>query len=225
MTRIFRCAFHKMYQLPIDESEFLSLTNPNYLPGSKNNPEEIIMKNSGPRFGFVGFTGESADYIKRPKTDGGLGGYPVMFQFGYQFEKQYLNEGNLQGLVEIIPLITGTDQGRFVPSLTLLNGLREQKNGWEFAFGPSFTFARKATGYFDSTNTFVPSYYNPQNYPLVERLDSRGDVQLVTGFVIGVGKTIKTGRLNMPFNAYIKPTKKNIQFGLSWGFNVSKSKK
>ena len=224
LNRIFRISFNSMYGKTIDQVEFKNLTDPTYLPGGSNNPESIILKTSGPRFGFTGFTGNAAEYITRPKSDGGLEGIPVMFQFGYQFEKQYLNEGNFQGLLEFIPMITGADQGQFIPSFSLLNGFRSQKNGWEIAFGPSFSFSKVARGYIDSTNNFVVSYYPPAGKTLVERLDSRGSTKLNPSFIIGVGKTIKKGRMNMPVNVWVRPTKSSTQFGVSWGFNVQKAK-
>ena len=224
LNRIFKVSFNSMYGKTVDPVELKSLTDPTYLPGGSNNPESIILKTSGPRFGFTGFTGKAAEYITRPKSDGGLDGIPVMFQFGYQFEKQYLNEGNFQGLLEFIPMITGADQGQFIPSFSLLNGFRSQKNGWEIAFGPSFSFSKVARGYTDSTNKFVVSYYAPVGKTLEERLDSRGSTKLNPSFIIGVGKTIKKGRMNMPVNAWVRPTKSSTQFGISWGFNVQKAK-
>ena len=224
MNRIFRVSFNNMYGKTVDPVEMKSLIDPTYLPGGSNNPESIILKTSGPRFGFTGFTGKAAEYIQRPKVDGGLGGIPVMFQFGYQFEKQYLNEGNFQGLLEFIPMITGADQGQFIPSFSLLNGFRSQKSGLEIAFGPSFSFSKVAEGYFDSAGTWKFSYAAPAPYKLEDRLDSRGTTRLNPSFIIGVGKTFKKGRMNMPVNAWVRPSKSSTQFGVSWGFNVQKAK-
>lgn len=224
INRIFRISFSSMYGKNVDAVEMKSLTDPTYLPGGSNNPESIILKTAGPRFGFTGFTGEAAKYIERPKADGGLGGIPIMFQFGYQFEKQYLNEGNFQGLLEFIPMITGADQGQFIPSFSLLNGFRSQKSGLEIAFGPSFSFSKVAKGYFDSSGNWKFAYTAPSPYQLEERLDSRGSTRLNPSFIIGVGKTFKKGRMNMPFNAWVRPSKSSTQFGISWGFNVQKSK-
>jgi hypothetical protein len=224
MNRIFRVSFNSMYGKTVDPVEMKSLIDPTYLPGGSNNPESIILKTSGPRFGFTGFTGKAAEYIQRPKVDGGLEGIPVMFQFGYQFEKQYLNEGNFQGLLEFIPMITGADQGQFIPSFSLLNGFRSQKSGLEIAFGPSFSFSKVAEGYFDSAGTWKFSYAAPVPYTLEDRLDSRGTTRLNPSFIIGVGKTFKKGRMNMPVNAWVRPSKSSTQFGVSWGFNVQKAK-
>ncbi len=224
LNRIFRVSFNSMYGKTVDGVELKSLTDPTYLPGGSNNPESIILKTAGPRFGFTGFTGRAAEYIQRPKVDGGLEGIPVMFQFGYQFEKQYLNEGNFQGLLEFIPMITGADQGQFIPSFSLLNGFRSQKTGLEIAFGPSFSFSKVTEGYTDSSGTWKFAYFAPAPYQLEERLDSRGTTRLNPSFIIGVGKTFKKGRMNMPVNAWVRPSKSSTQFGVSWGFNVQKAK-
>ena len=61
--------------------------------------------------------------MQAKKNVGGFDAYPAMFQFGYQFEKQYLNEGNFQALFEFIPMISGLEQNTFIPSFTLMNGL------------------------------------------------------------------------------------------------------
>jgi len=224
MNRIFRISFNSMYGKNVDAVEKKSLTDPTYLPGGSNNPESVILKTAGPRFGFTGFTGRAAEYIQRPKVDGGLEGIPFMFQFGYQFEKQYLNEGNFQGLLEFIPMVTGVDQGQFIPSFSILNGFRSQKTGLEIAFGPSFSFSKVAEGYYDSTNVWKFAFVAPAGYQLEDRLDSRGTTRLNPSFIIGVGKTFKKGRMNMPVNAWVRPSKSSTQFGISWGFNVQKAK-
>src|SRR5205807_1836717 len=99
---------------------------------SNNNPQVDRLKLDGPRMGFVGYSGTLAQRISDPKSSGGFGAFPVMFQFGYQFEKQYLNEGRAQALFELIPMVTGLDQGYFIPSLAVLHGIRSNVNGWEF---------------------------------------------------------------------------------------------
>jgi hypothetical protein len=103
-----------------------------------NNPEEDRLNLSGPRMGFAYFSGEAGSILKAREGAGGFNSNPVMFQFGYQFEVQYLNQGSFQALFEFIPLITGLDQGKFLPSIAVLNGMRSNISGWEFAFGPTF---------------------------------------------------------------------------------------
>jgi hypothetical protein len=57
---------------------------------------------------------------------------------------------------------------------------------------------------------------------MIRRNDSRGDVELQTQFIIAIGKTFRSGRLNMPVNAYVVPDKKGTRVGLTIGFNVKK---
>jgi hypothetical protein len=158
-----------------------------------------------------------------------------MFQFGYQIEKQYLNEGNFQALFEVIPMITGLDQGQFIPSLTFLNGLRNNVNGWEFAFGPTFAVSKYIDGYLINEGTdkqeFIISIQNQTTYFTLEeeaaamnsmvekRPDSRGSTGLNYGFLFAAGKTFKSGKLNLPVNIYIVPSKNGARFGLSMGWN------
>ncbi len=172
------------------------------------------------------FTGTTAKILQSPTTQGGYGAVPVMFQFGYQFEKQYLNSADIQALFEFIPMITGLDQGLFIPSFTFMHGLRSNKSGWEFAFGPSFSFTKKAKGYYDSNSDWhLESDWaldNPNNPNIPEfktRLDSRGRTYLNSSFVLAAGKSFKSGKLNIPVNIYVVPGKDGIRFGTSFGFN------
>lgn len=197
------------------------------------NPEEERLVLDGPRMGFTIFTGKTANYLRSSKQEGGYEAFPMMFQFGYQFEKQYLNEGNFQALFEFVPMVTGLDQGLFIPSITVMNGLRNNKQGWEFAFGPSVTLVSQAAGYYDDnkwhlekewyTDNVDSTGYAPSNpNPIITRMDYRGDVKLSTSFVFAFGKTFKSGKLNIPVNAYVIPHKDGIRVGASFGFNAKK---
>jgi hypothetical protein len=175
--------------------------------------------------GFTVFTGETAARLKESRSVGGFEAEQTMFQFGYQFEKQYLNEGNFQALFEFIPMMTGLDQGLFIPSFTLMNGLRNNKNGWEFAFGPTFSFVTKSRGFYDPNNnnqwTLVKDTIQaPEGVDVITRLDNRGDLAIQAGFIFAAGKTFKSGKLNIPVNAFIIPNNKGLRFGVSFGFNA-----
>ena len=65
---------------------------------------------------------------------------PVIAQFGWQFERQFMNAGNTAGIVEFIPLIGGFEQGLFLPSLSTLVGIRNAK-GFELALGPNLSLS------------------------------------------------------------------------------------
>lgn len=218
---------HNMFEIPNDPTLVTTLTVKNTLENSINSPYVNRLKLDGPRMGFTVLTGTYGDVFQKPLHEGGFDAYPVMFQFGYQFEARYLNEGNIQALFEFIPLITGLDQGLFIPSLSIMHGLRNNKNGWEFAFGPTINFVKKAHGYYDESGTWYLQnqwtdtiMVNP--YPITSRLDSRGELDFTSGFVIAVGKTFRSGKLNIPFNAYVIPNKNGMRFGLSFGFNAKK---
>jgi hypothetical protein len=193
------------------------------------------MKLDGPRMGFSLATGDAADVLSAPESVGGFDMFPATFQFGWQKEWQYLSSGDFQALIEFIPMIGGLESGKFIPSVTFLNGFRVGKRGWEFAFGPSFRVVRKLDGYMgDGQNgtqdgVFYPEdgwmqqYPNP--YPITSRLDSRGTPEISTALFIGIGKTFHSGYLNIPVNAYVLPRRSGTTVGLSFGFNIYKKAK
>lgn len=94
---------------------------------------------SGPRIGLTLITGADADELKE-KTGAG----PLMSQFGWQYEQQFLSTKNgLSGLSEWILLVGGVEQGTFIPSLSWLVGLRTSE-GTEFGIGPNITVSGPA---------------------------------------------------------------------------------
>lgn len=188
---------------------------------------------NGPRMGFSIASGDAADVLSAAESQGGYNMYPITFQFGWQKEWQYLSAGDFQALVELFPMIGGLESGKFIPSLTFLNGFRMGKRGWEFAFGPSFRLVKKAEGFWGDGkngttdrqwylskqwNAFDPSTLNP--YLTVKRLDSRGVIALSTSLFFGVGRTFKSGYLNIPVNLYVLPRKEGTIVGMSFGFNL-----
>lgn len=220
----------RMFEMPVDPDLESKLTRKFDYDNAINNPEVNQLNLSGPRMGVTFFGGEAADIYRSSKSMGGFDATPVMFQFGYQFEVKYLNEGNFQALFEFIPTITGLDQGFFIPSFTILNGLRHNRNGLEFAFGPTLMVTKTAKGYFDETDVWhLESEWSQMNegiinpFEIEERLDSRGEYDVISGFVFALGKTFKSGRLNIPVNAFFIPGKKEShRFGISMGFNTTR---
>ncbi len=222
----------KMLDETIDENVVSKLTKKFDYESAVNFPEVDQLNLSGPRMGFTAFTGELSKIYSDPNNMGGFDAFPLMFQFGYQFEVKYLNQGDFQALFEFIPIITGLDQGRFIPSISILNGMRSNRTGWEFAFGPVFYGLKRADGYYDDANTWHlrdewflenPDMDNP--FEIESRLDSRGDITFASGFVFAAGKTFKSGRLNIPVNAFFIPNKEGHRFGVSMGFNASRFKR
>jgi hypothetical protein len=216
---------NKMFNRFVDPTTLERLTKKNNYESAVNNPNENILNLNGPRMGFIAFTGQQGHQIGESTSKGGYDAFPVMFQFGYQFEKQYLNEGNFQALCEFIPMVTGLDQGKFFPSITIMNGLRSNVSGWEFAFGPTFSFDKKSNGYYENGEWHLETDWTKQTanpFEIINRSDSRGDVALTSNFVIAVGKTIKSGKMNIPINGFIIPTKTGVRFGVSFGYNAKK---
>lgn len=224
MKSMIRVTLTEMFGQPADEDLKKKLTLRNDYDGATNNPYKLRLRSDGPRMGFTYFGGEIASRLAESRSVGGYEAQPLMFQFGYQFEKQYLNEGNFQALFEFIPMMTGLDQGLFIPSFTIMNGFRNNKNGWEFAFGPTFSIVKHAEGFYApgserwTLKTQVDSL--PDDVELISRLDSRGDPHIQTGFVFAAGKTFKSGKLNIPLNVYVIPNNKGLRFGVSLGFNA-----
>lgn len=222
-----KISIHQMFGKAVEEPLLTYLTKRNNFESSVNNPNQASVNLSGPRSGFTYFTGEAARILAQPRSSGGYGTHPVMFQFGYQFEVQYLNEGNYQALFEFLPTISGFNQNVFIPSVTVMNGFRNNKYGWEIAFGPTFGLITKANGYYDEQQNWHlqnewtdPFYANP--YRTEKRLDSRGTYELQAGFIVAFGKTFKSGKLNIPVNFYVVPNKEGIRVGASFGFNAKR---
>ncbi len=193
---------------------------------------------NGPRMGASLAFGDAASVMTAKEGDGGFNMYPAMFNFGWQHEWQYLSSGNFQALIEGVALIGGLESGKMIPSLSILNGFRVGKNGWEFAFGPSFRVVKKASGFFGDGNHGTEdgkwyydgdpqfnNFYNPLWYSREERVDSRGQNALSTSLILAAGKTFKSGYLNIPVNVYISPRKEGTIVGFSFGFNVYRKPK
>lgn len=217
----------KMYGEPIDNELFTKLTKKFEFSNTVNTPNQQRLSLNGPRMGFTYFTGAASEILKAKAQFGGFDAQPLMFQFGYQFEVQYLNQGNFQALFEFIPLVTGLDQGKFLPSLSILNGMRDNRSGWEFAFGPIIYLTTQADGYYNNNNEWIlgalPTL-NPNNYFLEKRFDSRGTPTLETSFVFAIGKSFKSGNLNIPVNLFVIPNKSGLRLGISMGFNSGLNK-
>lgn len=232
--QMIRICINEIFGIPNEADLVSKLTKKTDFDNTINNPYTLRLKADGPRMGMTYATGYLADVLTGPKKDGGYDGNQYMFQFGYQIEKQYLNEGNFQALFEVIPMVSGLDQGQFIPSLTLLNGLRNNVNGWEFAFGPTFAISKYSDGYILNEGTdkqkFVINIQDPSYGSLADeatamgstiekRPDSRGTTGISYGFLFAAGKTFKSGKLNLPVNIYVVPSKNGARFGISMGWN------
>ncbi|GAB4142817.1 MAG: hypothetical protein Fur0041_17930 [Bacteroidia bacterium] len=216
----------QLFKKKTDPNVLSQLIRPDGYDARTREPVAEQIRLDGPRMGAAYFTGMAGKILQAPKSEGGYDVYPVMFQFGYQFEKQYLASGQFQALFEFIPMITGLDQGLFIPSLTLMNGMRANKYGIELGFGPTFAINRTSRGFYDrSGNWHLSHEYNSLQDPTfiptyVERMDSRGSCKLNTAFVFAVGKTFRSGNMNIPVNAFFVPGRNGWRVGLSLGYNI-----
>jgi len=196
------------------------------------------VKNSGPRIGMAYAYGTLGEYMTRAENQGGANIVPIVSAIGYQFEVQYVGTENFSALFEFIPQFIGLEQGQMIPSLSVLNGFRFGKAGWEFAFGPSFGLTKTSKGFFDSkalygaengyfseTDADFPSTYLEDGYRLEQHIDKRGDVKFSTRWIVGFGRTFNSGALNVPVNIFHSSQKGGGMIGVSVGFNITRSKK
>jgi len=218
---MFKIAVQSMFNKTVNQDLLIMLTKQNNFENSLNNPNQNKINLQGPRFGFITVFGQDRKTLIANKLDGGYEVNPLFFQFGYQFEKQYLNEGNFQALFEVIPMISGLEQSLFIPNIALLNGFRNSKNGWEFAFGPTISISKQLDGYEDASGKFIAGK-DPVTNKSVTRMDSRGDSRLTGSLIIALGKTLKSGKLNIPINFWcLFPANDGIsRMGVSFGYNT-----
>jgi len=88
-----RITLREMYQLSNDEMLEKSLTAKHNFESSINSPKTAKLCLDGPRMGAIYYTGLTGEILSGNRQHGGYDLYPAMFQFGYQMEVQYLNEG------------------------------------------------------------------------------------------------------------------------------------
>ena len=106
---------------------------------SNSDPNDAILDEAirldGPR---VGFTILSKGVVDKARENG-VDINPFLTQFGWQFETRLFRLPNgISGLVELVPLVGGLEQGQFLPSISGLLGVRGAK-GFEFGMGPNVT--------------------------------------------------------------------------------------
>jgi TolB-like protein len=181
---------------------------------------------SGPRFGMQLFTGRVAERLAGAESDGGYKSSVASTVFASQHEVQYVNSGDFQALMEVIIGVNGIETNYRSPSLTLLQGLRYK--GWEIGFGPVFRFSRTAQGFYnDKGEWFLADAMEAgMDYELETNIDQRGDLGLSTGLIVAVGRTFRTGHINLPVNFYYSqiPAFDSHVFGIMLGFNIAKSR-
>lgn len=176
-------------KIEVFNSGNLNSENPNANPGinlndnSKFDPDKSdfakkkLKKFEGPRIGATYINnGTVRDYLDSENKS------PVITQFGWQFETRlFTADDGTSALLEFIPLVGGFDQGLFLPSISILTGIRnatDAKMSIEFAVGPNFSITR------NWENKVAPS----------------------VGLVIAVGTNIKKSNINFPINLVFVPS-------------------
>jgi TolB-like protein len=212
-----------------DENLIKKLTISEEYESALNNPETAVINNNGPRLGITAVAGSSTKILMADPKTGGFGySLPALTSFGYQFEQVFVNSGDFQALFEFIPLIAGLEYGRLIPSANVLMGMRNSRTGWEFAVGPNFTTTVTAEGYMQGENFIIRGTqgYDPTDKDVITRLDSRGDLAVSTGLVLGFGKTFKSGKMNFPVNLFVVTPGRgdSWRIGTSVGFNIVRKK-
>ena len=113
---------------------------PGEVPTVNNqSPDDAILDEpihlDGPRVGFTVLSPGVLDKARESLSDLN----PFLTQFGWQFESRLFRMPNgVSGLVELVPLVGGLEQGKFLPSVSGLLGVRGAK-GFEFGLGPNVT--------------------------------------------------------------------------------------
>jgi len=136
-----------------------------------------LKKFEGPRVGLTYISeGTVRDYFDDKSKN------PFIMQFGYQFETRlFTADDGTSALLEFVPIVGGIDQGLFLPSVSILTGLRnatDAKISLEFAIGPNFSVTR----------------------------DYNGDAVGSVGLVIGFGTNIKKSNINFPITVVLVPS-------------------
>lgn len=149
---------------------------PASVPQEKDDRPEI-RHYGGPRLGltFVGPGILASDLTAQGKGN-------TFSQFGWQFEtRMFTLDNGLAGLIELVPLVSMVDMGKFTPSITGIIGLRS-KEGNEFGVGPSFSLYRGMDQYGNhrTTSSF--------------------------GVVLAAGISIKSGKACFPINLAVEPS-------------------
>jgi hypothetical protein len=141
-------------------------------------PAPYMMKLNGPRFGVTYIANGELTRKLEERYDITS---PVITQFGWQFETQIFNiEGGPSGLIEFVPLIGGLDQGIFLPSASLICGLRAP-SGLELGFGPNVSAAGTGVVLAVGTSFTSGNVHFPFNFAVVPSRDG-ARFSLMCGF-------------------------------------------
>jgi hypothetical protein len=146
-------------------------------PARTGFPQENL-KLAGPRIGFTILSQKYIDHISN-EYDTNVNAF--MTQFGWQFETRVFTlENGTSGLFEFVPLVGGLEQGKFLPSLSALVGVRSAK-GLEFGIGPNVSLGGAGLVLAVGTNFQTQGVNFPVNLALAPSKDG-ARVSLLFGF-------------------------------------------
>jgi hypothetical protein len=162
---------------------FVDAGRPAPAPGQDTRPAPFDpvpdhLRLAGPRVGFTILSQRYADHLNR-EFNSGLN--PFITQFGWQFEtRMFTLDNGVTGLFEFVPLVGGLEQGKFLPSLSALIGVRGAK-GLEFGVGPNVSLAGAGLVFAVGTNFQAQGVNFPVNVAVAPSRQG-GRFSLLFGF-------------------------------------------
>lgn len=140
--------------------------------------DQQSLKLAGPRIGFTVLSSKYRDEINE-EFESDVNAF--MTQFGWQFETRIFTlENGMSGLFEFVPLVGGLEQGKFLPSLSALVGIRGAK-GFEFGLGPNVSLAGAGIVLAAGTNFQSQGVNFPLNFAFAPSKDG-GRFSVLFGF-------------------------------------------
>ena len=132
-----------------------------------------IEKLAGPRIGLTGIT--SGEISEELETN-------FITQYGWQWESRFADGGEIAGLVEWVVLVGGMEQGKFLPSVSSLVGVRAG-SGFELAVGPNLSVGGIGMVFSIGQNFTSGNLNLPINLAFVPGRDGSGSrISLMVGF-------------------------------------------
>jgi len=132
-----------------------------------------IEKLAGPRIGLTGLT--SGEISEDLETN-------FISQYGWQWESRFADGHEIAGLVEWVVLVGGMEQGKLLPSVSSLVGVRAG-SGFEFAVGPNLSVAGIGMVFSIGQNFTSGNLNLPINLAFVPGRDGLGSrISIMVGF-------------------------------------------
>ena len=144
----------------------IAITNINMFGQQDTIEPPPVIKLGGPRFGVTYISGDISVL-----EENNIDIKPFITQFGWQIETRFFTLPNgTSGLIEVVGLIGGLEQNKFIPSMTGLIGFRNAQ-GLEFGFGPNLSLSGFALAFCGGV-TIKRDYVNfPINFAVVPTQD------------------------------------------------------